>query len=245
MSRLQSLITGKDSTPQKIVFYADPGFGKSTAGSLLERPILLRTEEGRIDAPRLPVRVIYDEMLLDIKSLIEEEHDRKTLVVDCFDGVERLVSDLVCKTESVETIGDVPWAKGPAKVTERLRRFFRGLDMLASTKGMDIVLLSHVHLNKVKSPIAEAYDRFSPCALREVSEFVEAWADCVLFGQFKTIVTSEKNKRAKGIGDGSRIIYAQNRPAYMAKNRVSLDEKYEADTPQDVLEIFNLINKGN
>lgn len=242
---LEQLIEGSSTNNSRIIFYADPGFGKSTLGALLENPIFIRTEEGRINAKRFPVRFTFGELISDIKTLIDEPHDFKTIVLDGWDGAERFGGDQVAKENSVEAVTDIDWGKGPPKLVERMRLILRGLDKLQQTRNMNVVLLSHVHICKVKSPMSEGYDKFSPAINREVGEVLEAWADAILFGQFKTVVTTSKtDKRGKAISDGSRIIYAQSRPAFVAKNRYNLSEKLEVETPEDILNIFNTINKG-
>lgn len=245
MSRLSQALDGKPKEPFRIVFYADPGFGKSTLGSMLERPFFIRTEEGLVDSKRMPIRQNFDDIILDIKALIDETHDYKTLVIDTFDGIERLTGDVIAKKEEVESVVDVGWNKGPGKVAEKLRRVLRGLDRLQIEKQMNILILSHVHITKIKSPMVEAYDKFSPAINKEVGELLEAWPDAILFGTFKTIVsvTSKTDKKPKAMSDGSRIIYCQSRPAYMAKNRFGLPEKIEVETPEDVLAIFNTIKE--
>jgi len=51
------------------------------------------------------------------------------------------------------------------------------------------------------------------------------WCDAVLCAAYKVYTTEEQQgmrQRTTGIGDGERILYTQERPAFLAKNRYAL-----------------------
>jgi hypothetical protein len=58
------------------------------------------------------------------------------------------------------------------------------------------------------------------------SALIQEWADAVLFTNYKTIVKKEdvgfKQEVARGITTGQRMMYTQETPAYLAKNRYRL-----------------------
>ena len=57
---------------------------------------------------------------------------------------------------------------------------------------------------------------------------IREWADAVLFANYKTIVKKDDvgfNKTSnRGISTGERMLFCNERPAYMAKNRYSLPD---------------------
>jgi len=62
---------------------------------------------------------------------------------------------------------------------------------------------------------------------------ITQWADNIFFGTHKTVVTKQGegfNQTAKGVGQGERIIYTEERPAFTAKSRMDLP--FEIEIPK-------------
>ena len=70
-----------------------------------------------------------------------------------------------------------------------------------------------------------------------VSEFhsptTSEWADAVLFANYRTLVKKDEvgfNKQVnRGITTGERLLYTQETPAYLAKNRYNLPASLPLD----------------
>ena len=80
-------------------------------------------------------------------------------------------------------------------------------------------------MKRFDSPETEPFDRYQIKLHKMASALVQEHADMVLFANFKTSVTKSDvgmKKVARGVGAGTRVLYTEERPAFLAKNRHNL-----------------------
>jgi hypothetical protein len=98
---------------------------------------------------------------------------------------------------------------------------------------MQIILIAHARIEKFDNPETESYDRYVPRLNKHASALVQEWCDEVLFATYRvhTKHTDEgfNRKRTQGIGTGERIVRTTERPAHVAKNRLSLPDEFPLD----------------
>jgi len=235
MQLLKQIETGRSTRPRRTLLYGVHGVGKSTFGAMAEKPIFIQTEDGlsNIDAPRLPLAKSYQDVLAALGELYTEKHGYKTIVVDSLDWLERLIWAEVCAKRGVESIEDIGYAKGYVFALTQWREALSGLDALRNERSMSVVLIAHAHIEKFNNPETDAYDRYSPKLHRLASAIVQEWCDEVLFATYRVHTKSTdqgfKRKRVQGVGSGERIIYTTERPAHLAKNRLSLPDEMPLD----------------
>ena len=94
MSWKNSLVVGKQELPPRICIFGSHGIGKSTLASVFPNPIFISTEDGiaSLDVTSFPRAESIDDVTTSIKTLIKEEHDFKTVVLD---SVDWLVEPLI------------------------------------------------------------------------------------------------------------------------------------------------------
>jgi len=153
-----SLVVGKQQLPPRICFYGPHGIGKSTLAAQFPKPIFISTEDGlaSLDVVSFPKATSVDDVSKAIKTLIKEEHDFKTLVLDSTDW---LVSPLI--TSDIETNNDekaLAYGKGQVMVAESFREILQGMDVLRKKRAMNILLIAHSAVVRFDSPITEPYD---------------------------------------------------------------------------------------
>ena len=116
---------------------------------------------------------------------------------------------------------------------EPWREVLDGLNALRNERGMMVILIAHAKIERFENPETDAYDRYSPRLNKHASALIQEWCDEVLFATYKvhTKQTEEgfDKTRTRGIGTGDRIIRTTERPAHMAKNRMSLPEEMPLD----------------
>lgn len=233
---LNSVISANSELkPQKTVIYSVQGLGKTTFGSTFESPIIVRTEDGAaaLDTPTFPDLVKTFADMKDAITALHGDHPYKTMVLDSLDWLEPIIwkqqidsKPFSEKNAEIKTIEDYGYGKGFTMALDWWRYIMGGLDSLRTNRGMSIILIAHSEIKRYDSPDTDPYDRYGIKLHRGAFGLWQEWADMVLFCNYKTRVRATDvgfNKEVKrGEGSGERIIYTEERPAFLAKNRWGL-----------------------
>lgn len=235
MTLLTQIQRGRSQLPRRVMLYGTHGIGKSTFGSMAEKPIFIQTEDGlgEIDCDKFPLAETYEQVVQALGDLYTEKHDYKSVVIDSLDWLERLIWAEVCQKRGVQSIEDIGYAKGYTFALTYWREIIAGLDALRRERGMMVVLIAHAKIEKFENPETDSYDRYSPRLHKLASAIIQEWCDEVLFATYrihtKTSDEGFDRKRTQGIGTGERIVRTTERPAHVAKNRLSLPEEFPLD----------------
>ena len=140
------LITGKQELPPRICIFGGHGIGKSTIASQFPKPIFISTEDGlaSLDVVSFPRAETVDDVAQNIRTLIKEDHDFKTVVLDSVDWlVEPLITgDIESKHEAKE----LAYGKGQMMIAEAFRELLSGFDVLRKKRDMNVVLIAHASI---------------------------------------------------------------------------------------------------
>ena len=235
MFNLQSVINSRDVYhPQRIMLYGVQGIGKSSCAATFASPILLRTEDGvgALDVPTFPeVATTYEQLGEAIGALYHEEHTFKTLILDSLDWTEPLIWRAVCNDHldgqgkplaNIEAIG---YGKGYVEADNKWREVMGWLDMLRAQKGMQIVVIAHSAVVTFNPPDGESFDRYQPKLHKRAFGLWQEWADEVLFLNYRRRIVTDEHGKRRAEGEGNRVIFTQERPAFLAKNRWNLPQE--------------------
>ena len=109
MSLLNDVTTGIQIPSIKINLSGTDGIGKTTFASQAPNPIFIKTESGTnyVDTSSFPLCESYDDILMQIKTLYEEDHNYKTVVFDTTDWAEKLVQQKVCANHNLKSIESI------------------------------------------------------------------------------------------------------------------------------------------
>jgi hypothetical protein len=232
---LKSLIKQRPQLPPRILIYTIPGWGKSTLAASMPNPVFIDIEDGlsglTVDA--FPVPGKYEAIEDYIRALINEDHQYKTVVIDTLSSLEKLIFAKVCKDHNKENIEAFGYAKGYVYAMQHWNKIIDGMDKLRA-KGIAPVLLAHSEIKTINDPIVDAYDKYILRLHRHPASMIMQWADNIFFGTHKTIVSKQGegfNQKAKGIGQGERVVYTEERPAFTAKSRMNLP--FEVEIPKE------------
>lgn len=213
--------------------YGPPGVGKTTFPAFAPSPIYLPTEDGTeslrilpFDVPSFPVAKTFEDVASALYTLVSQDHDFQTLVVDSVDWLEPLVEAETCVRNGWKSIEEPGYGKGYIEAVNLWLRLLDGFDSLRTERGMNVVLLGHSMIKSYASPDADPFDRYMLKLQAKAGAKVMEAVDMVLFANYKTYTTETdtgfKKKVRRGVGSGERVIYTEERPAFMAKNRHSL-----------------------
>jgi hypothetical protein len=224
-------VVGKQANPPRICIYGGHGIGKSTLASKFPAPIFISTEDGldSLDVTSFPRARSIQEVVDSIKTLLKEEHEFKTVVID---SVDWLVTPLIeANVEASHDAKELAYGKGQMLVAEEFREILQGLDALRRKKAMNVVLIAHAAVVKFEDPRTEPYDRYSPKLPNRCNALLQEWVDVLAFAAFKVIIKKSdagfNNTKTRGVTTGERLLHFVENPAYNAKNRYSCPEDIE------------------
>ena len=140
MSWQDNLVVGIQKKPPRTCVYGAHGIGKSSLGAGFPDPIFISTESGldALDVRSFPRAETLDDVKGNIMTLLKEEHEFKTVVLDTADWlVEPLIT---AKVDSEYDAKEQSYGKGQMYVAEEFRGILQGFDRLRDKRGMNVVL---------------------------------------------------------------------------------------------------------
>jgi DNA polymerase III delta prime subunit len=228
---LEGMIENDIFRPPLVIIYGPQGVGKTTFGAEAPDAVLLPTEEGGgiLTVKKFPLITDYDTLMKRIGQLLDQEHDRKTVVLDSLDHLEPLIWAETCRSNGWQSIEQEAYGKGYLAALEPWREVMSGLNALRDERGMSVVMTAHADVKRFNSPTSDPYDRYRIKLQDRASALVQEYADAVLFAKVQEATTQieegtgkAKKVTRRGVSGGKRILYCEERPAFLAKNRYDL-----------------------
>jgi len=221
--------------PACVTICGDAGMGKTSLAALFPKPIFIRAEDGLQAIPHdmrpdaFPVLHNVDDLWLQVKSLVQEEHDYKTLVIDSVTALERMFIEHVIANDpkKPKTIAQAcgGYGAGLQAVGGMHARLRRGVQLLVD-KGMHVVFIAHCDTETIELPDSDAYTRYSlRLGKRSMQAYVDD-VDLVGFIRLQTFTTGD-GERKKAISDGTRELVCYATACNVSKNRYGIDDVLE------------------
>ena len=236
-------------TAPRIVVIGTEGVGKtSTLAYAPDASIIMVGNEtgystlaGVDRAPQIPSATVttWEEFNALLDSLAD--NPPCILGIDAMGGLERMCHECVCTKHfngDWNETGFTGFQRGyDMAVTDWLWMLSK-LDRLHNL-GTTIIILAHSKIKPFKNPEGKDFDRYTADVHDKTWSATHRWADAVLYMKFETIIESDKNKRVRGIGTDTRILYTTRTDARDAKNRYGMPP--EIEMPNDPSQMFNTI----
>ena len=233
---LASLNRTDDLRPPRIIIYGPHGVGKNTFASAAPAPVLVNIEDGQpsgLNVPSFPQARSFQDVIDALAALYSEEHEFGTVIIDSIDWLEPYVwAEAIRRNNETPgakhwaTIEDAGYGKGYIATLDVWRDYLEAINALRIDKGMAVIQIAHAEVKRFDSPETDPYDRYQIKLHRLASALLQEHADMVLFANFKAAAVKTTDvgmkKVARGISTGDRVIYTEERAAYIAKNRHNL-----------------------
>lgn len=226
---LNNIKKGVEHKAPRIVLLGVEKIGKSTFAAGAESVIFLpiKGEEGvdDLDVAKFPRAETFDDVLEAVTTLIRDEHEYKTFVIDSASALEPVIWSKLCEESNCDSIEKVGggYGKGYIEAANKWRSLMDGLDRLRS-KGISVILIGHVKVKRFDDPLGASFDQYQFDLHEKVHLALQRWADSILFANSETIVKTEDvgfNKEKKTGKDltGARWLFTQKRPGHPGGGR--------------------------
>lgn len=232
-----NIITKPKAQPPRILLYGVPGIGKTTMASRFPKPLLIPVEEGadNLEVARTERPVTWSRFEDMLRQIEADTMGYQTLAIDSLTALQELLFAHVCSMDGVDSIELAAggYGRGYTLAAEHWRVMLRTLDRIRG-KGLIILGIGHMATIAHSDPRLPNYDRMQPRlhvsgkGAGILPHMVE-WCDVVACCAYEVFTTEQGSKSARGVGDGQRVMYLQERPAYLAKNRYGLPEQMDMD----------------
>ena len=228
-------ISKPQSEPVIMTITGDAGVGKTSLAATFPKPIFIRAEDGLEslvgkNAPdAFPLVEDTDALWAQLASLINEEHEYQTCVIDSSSQLEVLFSDFVLasdpKKPTTLATANGGYGAGYLAVSALHGRVRKAAQLLRSKRGMNVVFIAHSDVATLELPDQDPYSKYELRLNKKcVSHYVDN-VDAVAFVKLETFVKdSEKSRNAKALSTGARVVVCYATAANVSKNRYGISE---------------------
>lgn len=225
---LSSIQKDPEIRPPLLLLYGTPGIGKTEFAINAPAPIMVQTEKGlgHRNCERFPLAEKYTDVLQAMSALLNDEHEYRTAVLDSVSSLEPLIWKCVAELAGKDHIEDLGYGSGYVKALDFWQQIMDLAVALRDERQMCVILIGHEVAERFDNPQTESYTRYVPQLHKKAASLFWKQCDAVLFAGYRANVRKEDQgfggTRTRAIGNGDRILYTEERPSHLAKNRWGL-----------------------
>lgn len=201
----------------------------TTMAAEFPAPVFIQTEEGTpggVELDSFGTISSFDDVLDTLAALYQEEHAFQTVVIDTLDALEPLVWAHTATENGWKSIEDPGFGKGYVAAENTWHQLVDALNALRNDRGMIVLLLAHSETVRYEPPGMEPYNRFHIKLHKRGAALLQENVDVLAFANYDTVIkktdTGFNKKVAHAEGGGVRMLYLEERPAFLSKNRYAM-----------------------
>jgi AAA domain len=226
-----------------ILTYGAEGRGKTTLLSKFAKVVAILLERG---LPRgISVDAIndvnsFEDLMSALRELYADPRGYQTLGIDTIDALEALLVQYLCAKNGWKTVETPSFGKGWVAADDEWRRFLRAITAIRDRHNMTIVMTCHASIERIDDPRAPSYTSYVPRLHKRARGLVMDTCDAVWFlsEDLHVVVEGEGfRERHRANASPQRFIFAEARPAFVAKNRYGMPFKLPLPLDSDLSEI--------
>ena len=226
-------VTKPQDRPIIATVTGDAGIGKTSLAATFPKPIFIRSEDGLQAIPydqrpdAFPEIAGVDDLREQIKTLMIEEHDYKTLVIDSITKLDSMFARHIVDSDPKKPASINQALGGYGAGLQALGQMHQGLrssvELLNKKRGMHIVFIAHADTVTVEPPDSDPYTRYDlRLQKRSVSPYVDD-VDLVAYIKLETFTRGD-GERKQAISTGARSIITYTSASNISKNRYGITE---------------------
>ena len=224
-------------TPIILTLCGEAGSGKSSLASTFPDAFIIRTvgeamprdvnnapdELPPLGGKRLENGTWDESELFDqLMALVKDEHNYKTLIVDSITGLEDLFVQNILEVQPAKqkSMNSAMGGFGSAwdTVAAKHGRLRKAAEVLRTRRGMNVVFIGHVEVDRVDPPDGEAYSKYNLQLHKKTAPIYVNNSDVVGFlKQDRIVMEGGKAQTTDG-----RVLVVEMTPANVSKNRLGI-----------------------
>ena len=229
---LASLKRASVSLPPLMLVYGTAGMGKTSLALQAPGAVYVQIAPERppsdVEATGFGELTEYGQVIEALGALYTDQHEYKTVVIDSVDALEPLIWRETCLRNQWKDIEQPGYGKGYLAADHVWRELIAGCDALRRDRGIQVIWLALAEATNHEEPGSQPYQRYMMKVHKRAEGLLTQAADAVLFINTKVTIKEteagfgKKNTHAEG--GGTRWLFSDGRPAYVAKNRFNMPD---------------------
>ena len=174
-----------------------------------------------------PVINKADDLWDQLTTLVKEDHNYKTLIIDSVTQLETLFGEHVIESDvkNPKSLAQANggYGAGYLAVSALHGRVRKAAKILNEKKGMFIIFIAHSETGTVELPDQDPYSRYDLRMHKKSVPHYSDNVDMVAYLRLETFTTGD-GERKKAISSGQRIAVCHTDAAQISKNRYGIKE---------------------